>query len=54
MRAHIAVQDALGLAAVIDLHDASKLYADRSTTVEAVRLLLEQQPAEWFTVPTAK
>jgi chitin deacetylase len=53
MRTHIAEQDALGLAAVIDLHDSSKLFADRAATVEGVRMLLEQQPAEWFTVPVA-
>jgi chitin deacetylase len=51
MRAHVAQQDALGLATVIDLHDSSKLYADRSATVEAVRLLLADPKLEIFTVP---
>jgi len=51
MRAHVAQQDALGLAAVLDLHDSSKLYADRSATVEAVRLLLGDAGLTIFTVP---
>jgi chitin deacetylase len=49
MRAHIAEQQAAGLAAVIDLHDSSRLYADRSATVAAVRLLLEDAALETFT-----
>jgi chitin deacetylase len=50
MRAHIANQRANGLNAVLDLHDSSRLYADRSATVEAVRLLLEDD-LPIFTVP---
>jgi chitin deacetylase len=42
MRAHIDAQAALGLDAVLDLHDSSKLFADRTNTVEAVRLLLAE------------
>jgi chitin deacetylase len=52
MRKHIAEQDALGLAAVLDLHDSSKLYADRSVTVEAVRQLLTDPALQIFTVPS--
>lgn len=52
MRVHIAQQDALGLAAVLDLHDSSKLYADRTATAEAVRLLLADPSLTIFTVPT--
>jgi chitin deacetylase len=51
MRAHVAQQDAQGLSTVIDLHDSSKLYADRSVTVEAVRLLLADPTLELFAVP---
>jgi hypothetical protein len=51
MRVHIAAQAATGLPAVIDLHDSSRLYADRRVTVEAVRLLLADTALELFTVP---
>lgn len=51
MQAHIVSQHAQGLDAVIDLHDSSRLDADRSATVEAVRLLLEDVRLEFFTVP---
>lgn len=51
MRAHVEAQARAGLAAVIDLHDSSRLYADRSVTVEAVRLLLADATLELFTVP---
>ena len=51
MRAHVAAQAAMGMAAVIDLHDSSRLYADRSVTVEAVRLLLTDATLDVFTVP---
>lgn len=51
MRAHVAAQAAMGLAAVIDLHDSSRLFADRRVTVEAVRLLLEDAALDVFTVP---
>jgi len=37
---------------VIDLHDSSRLYADRAATVEAVRLFLEDPALDVFTVPT--
>jgi chitin deacetylase len=40
MREHIDAQKVLGLDAVLDLHDSSREFADRSATVEAVRLLL--------------
>jgi chitin deacetylase len=52
LRAHVAAQDAAGLAAVIDLHDSSRLFADRLATVEAVRLLLTDATLELFTVPS--
>jgi chitin deacetylase len=51
MRRHIDAQAALGLATVIDLHDSSRLFADRTATVEAVRLLLADSTLETFTVP---
>jgi hypothetical protein len=51
MRAHIAQQDAAGLAAVIDLHDSSRLFADRRATAEAVRILLADAALATFTVP---
>jgi peptidoglycan/xylan/chitin deacetylase (PgdA/CDA1 family) len=51
MRAHIAAQHAQGLATVLDLHDSSRLFADRRATVEAVRLLLTDATLEIFTVP---
>jgi len=51
MRAHVAAQAAMGMAAVIDLHDSSRLYADRSVTVEAVRLFLTDAALDVFTVP---
>jgi chitin deacetylase len=50
MQAHVAQMEANGLAAVIDLHDSSKLYADRSATVEAVRLFIANPALELFTV----
>lgn len=54
MRAHVAAQHAAGLDAVLDLHDSSRLFEDRSATATAVRLLLDQVPAlELFTVPAA-
>ena len=40
MRAHVAEQHARGADAVLDLHDSSRLGAERASTVEAVRLLL--------------
>jgi chitin deacetylase len=49
MRAHVAAQSAAGLDALLDLHDSSKLYADRSNTVEAVRLFLADATLELFT-----
>lgn len=51
MRAHVARQEADGLAAVLDLHDSSRLFADRRATAEAVRLLLADATIDWFTVP---
>ncbi|HEX8952511.1 MAG TPA: polysaccharide deacetylase family protein [Polyangia bacterium] len=51
MRAHIEAQARAGLAAVIDLHDSSRLFADRTATAEAVRLLLADAALELFTVP---
>jgi peptidoglycan/xylan/chitin deacetylase (PgdA/CDA1 family) len=48
---HARAQAAAGLDAVIDLHDSSKLYADRSATVDAVDRLLATPGIEWFTVP---
>jgi chitin deacetylase len=50
MRAHVLAQAAAGIPAVIDLHDSSKLFADRSATVEAVRLFLASPDLELFTV----
>ena len=41
MRAHVAEQHARGLDAVLDLHDSSRQGAERTSTVEAVRLLLQ-------------
>jgi peptidoglycan-N-acetylglucosamine deacetylase len=52
MRAHVGAQAARGLGAVIDLHDSSRLYADRRATVEAVRLLLSDTTLDIFTVPS--
>lgn len=40
MRAHVDAQHARGLDAVLDLHDSSRFGAERSATVDAVRLLL--------------
>ena len=40
MRTHVADQHARGVDAVLDLHDSSRLGAERAATVEAVRLLL--------------
>jgi peptidoglycan-N-acetylglucosamine deacetylase len=40
MRRHVEVQHSCGLLAVLDLHDSSRNFDDRSTTVEAVRRLL--------------
>ncbi len=51
MRAHVEAQARAGLPAVIDLHDSSRLYADRTATAEAVRLLLADAALELFTVP---
>lgn len=51
MRAHVEAQARAGLAAVLDLHDSSRLYADRAVTVEAVRLLLTDATLDVFTVP---
>jgi len=51
MRAHIARQEADGLATVLDLHDSSRMYADRRATAEAVRILLGDPTLEIFTVP---
>jgi chitin deacetylase len=45
MREHILAQHALGLDAVLDLHDSSREFANRSATVEAVRLLIEDPTA---------
>ena len=50
MRAHVAAQSAEGLPAVIDLHDSSKLFADRTATVDAVRLFLDDPRLQLFTV----
>jgi len=47
----VAAQAAMGMAAVIDLHDSSRLFADRSVTAEAVRLLLTDVALDLFTVP---
>lgn len=54
MRAHADAQAALGLAAVLDLHDSSKLFVDRRATVAAVRLFLDgpSDRDEIFTIPT--
>lgn len=51
MRAHIRAQTAAGLDAVIDLHDSSRQFADRTATAEAVRLLLDDAALALFTVP---
>jgi chitin deacetylase len=51
MRGHIERQRASGQDAVIDLHDSSRLFAERAETVEAVRLLLEDAALTFFTVP---
>ena len=51
MRAHVDAQARAGLAAVLDLHDSSRLYADRTATAEAVRLLLADGALDVFTVP---
>jgi chitin deacetylase len=48
---HVADQGRGGLDAVLDLHDSSRLLADRRATVEAVRRLLEDPKLDWFTVP---
>ena len=45
MREHVLEQHARGLDAVLDLHDSSRLYADRAATVAAVRLLLADPTA---------
>ncbi len=50
-RAHAAAQSAAGLDTVLDLHDSSRRFEDRSATAEAVRLLLESPGLELFTVP---
>jgi chitin deacetylase len=51
-RAHLAAQIAAGLSTVLDLHDSSRRFEDRSATAEAVRLFLETPGLEPFTVPT--
>ena len=51
LRAHVAAQAAAGLAAVLDLHDSSKLFADRRATAEAVRLFVADPALDLFTVP---
>jgi chitin deacetylase len=51
MLAHVKAQHANGLAAVLDLHDSSRLYADRGATARAVALLLQAGPFDIFTVP---
>lgn len=51
MRAHVEAQARAGLAAVLDLHDSSRLYAERAVTVEAVRLLLTDATLDVFTIP---
>jgi peptidoglycan/xylan/chitin deacetylase (PgdA/CDA1 family) len=50
-RAHATAQNAAGLDTVLDLHDSSRRFEDRSATVEAVRLLLETPGLEIFAVP---
>ncbi|MHB8420271.1 MAG: polysaccharide deacetylase family protein [Myxococcales bacterium] len=51
LREHVERQHALGLPAVLDLHDSSRRGDDRSATVEAVRLLLEAADLEIDLVP---
>ncbi len=50
-RMHRVCQHAQGLDAVLDLHDSSSAFADRSATVETVRLLLQDAELSFFTVP---
>ena len=50
-RAHLGAQSAAGLSTVLDLHDSSRAFEDRSATAEAVRLFLETPGLEPFTVP---
>ena len=52
MRDHIAAQAARGRDAVLDLHDSSRLLADRRNTVAAVALLLADPALTFFTFPT--
>jgi peptidoglycan/xylan/chitin deacetylase (PgdA/CDA1 family) len=55
MRAHVVQQHEDGLAAVLCLHDSSRQYADRRSTVRAVDLLLSSRDLELelelFTTP---
>jgi peptidoglycan-N-acetylglucosamine deacetylase len=51
LRAHVTAQHALGLLAVLDLHDSSKRFEDRGATAEAVRLLLEAGGLEVEAMP---
>lgn len=50
-RAHVNAQTAAGLDTVLDLHDSSRRFEDRSATAEAVRMLLETFDLQLFTVP---
>jgi peptidoglycan/xylan/chitin deacetylase (PgdA/CDA1 family) len=50
LAARLGAQVAAQPEAVIDLHDSSKLFADRRATVEAVRLFLDQVRAQWVTL----
>ena len=52
MRAHVVAQASAGLAAVLDLHDSSRLFADRRATAEALRLFVADRALDVFTVPT--
>jgi peptidoglycan-N-acetylglucosamine deacetylase len=52
MRAHVVAQSSAGLAAVLDLHDSSRLFADRRATAEALRLFVADRALDVFTVPT--
>jgi chitin deacetylase len=51
MLAHARAQAEAGLDTVIDLHDSSRALADRSATVEAVRLVLDTPGLSFFSVP---
>jgi peptidoglycan/xylan/chitin deacetylase (PgdA/CDA1 family) len=48
LRAHIPAQAARDEDAVLDLHDASRLFADRGNTVAAVALLLADPTLTFF------